>query len=289
MPAFVWTAFTAEEDATVLSRVAVHLGAGGSLYGAVRDGLLPVPLTRAMCHELLSGCREERFLDAIRSVQVRAVGGEVRFLRGWIATRAGRRLHERAGEEFWQKVLAWVASSRSLLQAELSPLVDYIEHRRAESAGFDIHGRSMAAMLRGMRQWHAELAQAKVLARTHFKPSGLQPIDLDRSRYELGGKRVTEIWHVREILDSKTLADEGRAMSHCVLSYAPRIGTGECSIWTLTLEDGTGHWRRLTIEVRLASRQIVQARGRFNRLPDPRDVRALQAWASRNALEVCLG
>ena len=78
-------------------------------------------------------------------------------------------------------------------------------------------------------------------------------------------------------------------MGHCVFSYVRPIESGECSIWTLTLEDNTGHWRRLTIEVRPALRQIVQARGRFNRLPEPRDVLALEAWASRNKLQVCLG
>jgi hypothetical protein len=45
----------------------------------------------------------------------------------------------------------------------------------------------------------------------------------------------------------------------------------------------------LTIEVRPSIRQIVQARGRFNRLPEPRDMLALDAWAGRNNLQVALG
>jgi hypothetical protein len=77
-------------------------------------------------------------------------------------------------------------------------------------------------------------------------------------------------------------------MGHCVFSYASSIERRECAIWTLTLEDGTGHWRRLTIELRTKQRQIVQARGRFNRMPEPIDTRALDEWAVRNRLEVCL-
>lgn len=100
---------------------------------------------------------------------------------------------------------------------------------------------------------------------------------------------MVEIWHFREVLDGKTLVDEGRAMSHCVYAYARRIESGECSIWTVTLEDNTGHWRRLTIEVRPSLGQIVQARGRFNRLPEPRDTLALDAWATRNKLQVSVG
>jgi len=114
-------------------------------------------------------------------------------------------------------------------------------------------------------------------------------MDIDRSRRSVKGDRIVEVWHVREVLDARTLADEGRAMGHCVYSCARSIERRECAIWTLTLEDDTGHWRRLTIEVRPALRQIVQARGRFNRMPEPRDTRALEEWAARNGLQVCLG
>jgi hypothetical protein len=247
MPPFLWSAFMADEDAPVLARVAVHVGAGCSLYQAVKSGLMPVPLTRSMCHDLLSRGREARFLDAVRRVQVKAAGGDGRLFRVWITTRAGRRLHARAGEEFWQTVLAWFGANPMLPRAEVAPLLDYIEHRRAEVPDFSIKGRSALAMVRGMRQWHGQLARAKAASGRTFTSSGLQPMDIDRSRGEVRGNRVMEIWHVREILDAKALAAEGRAMSHCVFSHARRIESGECSIWTLTLEDNTGHWRRLTI------------------------------------------
>jgi hypothetical protein len=289
MPPFLWTAFLANEDSAALSRIAVHVGAGGSLFQAVRSGVMPVPLTRNMCHELLSRGGGARFLDAVRRVQVKAAGGDARLFRTWIATRAGRRLHARAGEEFWQTVLAWFSANPMMPQAEVAPLVDYIEHRRAEAPDFSIKGRSMLAMMREMRHWHGQLAKEKASSGRTFSPSGLQPMDIDRSRRKVKGSHLVEIWHFRELLDSKTLADEGRAMSHCVFSYARRIESGECSIWTLTLEDNTGHWRRLTIEVRPSLCQIVQARGRFNRLPEPRDMLALEAWASRNKLQVSVG
>jgi hypothetical protein len=288
MPAFLWSAFFAEEDAPVLARLAVHLGAGGSLYQAVRSGLMPVPLTRGMCHELMSRGGEARFLDAVRRVQVKAAGGDARLLRAWIATRAGRRLHALADEEFWQTVIAWLGANPMLPHAEVGPLVDFIEHRRAETPDFAIQGRSVLATLRAMREWHGQLAKENKWRGSVFGASGLQPMKIDHSRRTFGGKRVVEIWHFREVLDATTLADEGRAMGHCVYSYAPRIACGECSIWTLTLEDDTGHWRRLTIEVRPSQRQIVQARGRFNKLPEPKDTLALQAWASRNNLQLAL-
>ncbi len=289
MPPFLWSAFLANENAGALARVAVHVAAGGSLYQAVKSGLMPVPMTRNMCHEFMSLGGVARFLDAVRRVQVKAAGGDARLFRAWIATRPGHTLHTRAGEEFWQTVLAWFSANPMLPQAEVAPLVDYIEHRRAQAPGFSINGRSVLAMMRAMQEWHGQLAKEKAVAGRSFSRSGLEPMDIDRSRRNVRGNHVVEVWHFREILDAKTLAEEGRAMRHCVYSYARHIETGECAIWTLTLEDNTGHWRRLTIEVRPSVRQILQARGRFNRPPEPRDMLALSAWAGRNSLQISLG
>ncbi len=289
MPPFVWSAFRGDADAPILARVVTHVAAGGSLYQAVKSGLMPVPLTRGMCHDLLSRGGEPRFLDAVRKVQVKAAGGDARLFRAWTATRAGRSLHTRADEEFWQTVLAWLCANPMLPQAELSPLVDYIEHRRVEAPDFSMKGRSVLAMIRAMREWHGQLSKEKAAAGRVFPTSGLEPMDIDWSRRDSKGNRLVEIWHFREILDARTLADEGRVMGHCVYSYARWIENGQCSIWTATLEDNAGHWRRLTIEVRHLQRQIVQARGRFNRLPEPKDVLALEAWATRHKLQVSLG
>jgi hypothetical protein len=289
MPPRLWTVFFEDVGAPVLGAVAARVASGGSLFEAVQSGLMPVPLTRRMCHEVMAPSGEPRFLHAVRRAQVRAAGGDARLFRAWIATRAGGRLLDRVGEEFWGRTLAWFGANPMLPPSEVGPLVDYIGYRHAEDPAFSMKGRSVLAMLRGMRQWHGDLAKERAAHGRVFEPSGLLPMDVDRSRREPTGKRVTEVWHVREILDAKALADEGRAMGHCVYSYARSIESGECSIWTLTLEDGTGHWRSLTIEVRAATRSVVQARGRFNRLPKPRERLALDAWAARNGLAVSLG
>jgi hypothetical protein len=42
-----------------------------------------------------------------------------------------------------------------LPQAEVGPLVDYIDHRRAKDPDFAIKGRSMLAMMHGMQQFEA--------------------------------------------------------------------------------------------------------------------------------------
>jgi hypothetical protein len=288
MPAFLWTAFQGGEDRAALVGVVLHVAAGGSLFEAVKTGLLPVPLTRRMCHEVLLRRGDEDFLCVVRRVQVRTAGGSGRLVSAWLATEAGSRLHDREGEAFWQTVLEWLAANPMLPETEVGPLVDYIAFRRREDPAFSIQGRSVLALLRGMREWHGALARDRSVTQRVFGTSGFQPMDLDRSRKTASG-RLTEIWHVREILDARALADEGRAMGHCVYSYAGIVGSGVCSIWTLTLEDGSGHWRRLTIEVRNVERRIVQARGRFNRLPEALDLIPLTTWANRNGLALAIG
>jgi hypothetical protein len=289
MPPFLWSAFLAEEAQAQLILVTLHVAAGGSLFEAVKTGLMPVPLTRRMCHEVLARGGEGGFLTVVRRVQARAAGGNGRLLRAWLTSPAGARLHDREGEAFWQTVLAWLCANPMLPTSEIGPLVDYIAFRRREDPAFSMKHRSVLALMRGMREWHGALARERHTRMRVFKPSGFDPLDLNRSRKDAAGRQVKELWHFREILDSRTLLDEGRAMSHCVYSYAESIERGECSIWTSTLEDGTGHWRRLTIEVRNVSRCIVQARGRFNKAPQALDLIALNVWATRNQLEMAVG
>jgi hypothetical protein len=285
----VWTAFfDTAPGSRQLARVVVHVAAGGSLFQAVRSGLMPVPLTRKMCHEILSHPGEETFLAAIRKAQVRTAGGSVRFCRAWIRTLPGRQLQDRAREEFWHGVMAWLARN-GVAHAEVGPLVDYIAHRRAEDGGFTMKGRTLPALQRGMGEWHRVLARRASVPQLTFRRSGLLPLDIERNVRDAAGRSVRERWHFREILDTTALADEGQAMRHCVYSYARQIESRQCSIWTLTLSDGSGHWRRLTIEVQSASRRIVQARGPSNRLPEPRDMVPLREWAARNNLALSGG
>ena len=292
MPTFLWSAFYIEQDAAAALRFVAHVAKGGSAYEMVTNGTMPAPLTRKMCHELLgiSG-NVLAFLPALRWVQIRACGGEKIFLRTWLATPAGRALGTRANEEFWFTVMRWFCANPMLPASEVGPLCDYIAFRRREDANFSMKGRSVLAVQRGMQEWHAHLQQVKVTGGKDEKwsPSGFSASDWDRSRRDSHGNALIDVWHMREVLDGKTLADEGRAMSHCVYSYAGQIKAGRISIWALTNEDAAGHWRRLTIEVDNQGRRVVQARGRFNRAPEAKDLTILNDWAGKNGLTMIIG
>ncbi len=91
---------------------------------------------------------------------------------------------------------------------------------------------------------------------------------------------------IDEILTSADLQQEGRTMRHCVASYVRRCAGGSCAIFSLRVDNGAGFDRRLTIEVDVRSKGVVQARGRFNALPGLLDSRYLRNWATTAGLTI---
>ncbi len=87
------------------------------------------------------------------------------------------------------------------------------------------------------------------------------------------------MYTITELINSAELEEEGLTMRHCVASYRPLCESGEESIWSLTVEDASGQADRLlTLEVRNRNREIVQARGRCNRLAEIDELHILSQW-----------
>jgi hypothetical protein len=289
-PALLWSVFF-NPFVEPLVPLVVHVAAGGSLFEYVGAGDFPVPLTRRMCHELLATPFRGAFLHAIRRVEVRSVGGDDRLYEAWMRTRAAQRLGTRDEEWFWLTVLGWFAKSSTFDPSRVAPLVDYIAHRRTEDAAFSMTGRSLPALVRGMEQWHRDLAREQVVHGVVYEASGFEPMALEVKQRDPAGGLHRGIWRVDEVRTGKDLAAEGRRMGHCVYSYARSVESGQTSIWSMTLEDGrgaTGRWAMLTIEVRNDLRRVVQARGRFNRPATSAEHQILLRWAGMNRLSVSL-
>lgn len=287
MPAFLWSAFH-EEDSDILGVLVEHLGKGGSMVKAISSGLLPVPFTRQMCHDFMITPSDIPFMKAIRRAEIRALKGDNRLYRIWSEIPVAQRLQTSIDEAFWLMVLAWLVRNPMLAPEEIGPLVDYIRFKRREDPAFDMKGRSALALIRGMKDWHGDLARQKVFRSANFRPSGFRPMDIPRSD---NGSQV--IWRIHEILTAKELAEEGRRMGHCVYSYAQWIEKGDISIWSLRCtneyDPSINANAALTIEVRNDSRSIVQARGRFNRSASGKETAILSEWAGKNNLTLSVG
>ena len=102
-------------------------------------------------------------------------------------------------------------------------------------------------------------------------------------------------WTIEEILNGQDLAEEGKAMHHCVATYKSSCVNGHKSIWSMKIEYLSSKISRrvTTIELVNRTRYIRQARGRNNSRPtaaiggraqDGWDI--LQMWTAQEGLSL---
>ena len=286
MPQVLWSAFTeARAVAEELAPVVVKVAAGESFAKLMKEGHLPFPLTKKQCHAVMTTPSGLSFLAAVRRAQIQALdGGSKRLFDIYRGTRMAQQIGSVRDEAFWNTVLAFFAKNPMLDLAQLGPLSDYLINRRAENAGFSMKGRTPAALIRDMEEWHGQLAR-KPMGHQTYDPSGFVGGNYERNFRDKSGNYVSETWRVDEILTGKDLGAEGRAHKHCVSSYGWSIQRGNCSIWSMSHQGE----RKLTIEVRNQVRRVVQARGKYNRQSDSAEFKILNKWANENRLQVTLG
>ena len=273
MPAFLWSAFFVcdKREIETVKRIA----AGESLFKMAQVGEFPLPLTRKQCHDFLASPSDFNFIQALRRMQVKTHGGNLRLYQTWIGLDFGRNISTQDREIFWDGVLAWFSKHSMLDVSQISPLVDYITFRKREDATFTMKGRSPIAMIRGMEQWHKDLGKSRDNDKREFGMSGFRD-----GSYSFPNDKLSRTWYVNELLSGKALNKEGSELKHCAASYARSVEEGRISMWSMT----EGHQKVITIEVHNQTKQIMQARGRFNRSCSNEEFRILTKWAQDNNL-----
>ena len=133
----------------------------------------------------------------------------------------------------------------------------------------DFFKRSIGNVIAMSNEWHIARANAR---NTNVKA----PSDWDKrfEDYEMGRFKV------QELNTANLLSAEGKAMGHCVGSYAYRCGRGDCNILSLKRDDG----RLLTMEV--VKDKIVQIKGKHNRSPNEYEVEVVKNIALHLKLSV---
>jgi hypothetical protein len=131
-------------------------------------------------------------------------------------------------------------------------------------------GRSATKLLRQVHAWHEHLNREGGVVCQRWRPSGLRNWDMVEETKELGTVR----WTVRELLSSKELVAEGRAMSHCVVSYSDQCAAGDTSIWSICAHREARPENVLTAALDTRRRTVTEARGRYNMLPNRRPASA---------------
>lgn len=287
------------EDATTHQAWFLHMGRGRNIRTAPG---LPLALSKRAAHLFQFAPADLPIEAALRWAQVKALGGDEPLVRALLGTRLGEHFGQ---EEFWASVLHFFLNHPMLDSACVGPMVDYIHHVKfvpRDETGepaephFSMKGRSPLVLQQRVDAWHHELARESRRPPLEWAPSGLGGFCSTPAPDEDG---ETCLWTVAEILTARELTAEGKAMHHCVGSYARSCAKGQKSIWTMQVEDGRTHARRrvMTIEVHNARRLIVQARGRCNKVPGDKRASArlgqaphwLAAWARQQGLTVQSG
>jgi len=281
VPSVVWAGLF--DDARIIAPLVVWLASGGSFFQYAKSRL-PIPLTRKACHVALGLRSESSLLRAIRKAQVLALANDAALAHAWASSVHAANISSPEKETFFSSFLEWLVT-RAPRNDDVAIMLDYAAERFTENAKFSMKGRTIDAFLRDARAWHVELAKLRMVRQSFFRPSGFKPFIIVKN------DPVRTVWRVEEILDAKSLFEEGRRMGHCVYSYGGAVQSGTTSIWIMTMEDGkgpTGRWAMLTIEVRNQTRSIVQARGRFNRMPTQDERTILARFAAQNGLMVAI-
>ena len=264
----------------------IHVGIGGNLRTATG---LPFPLTKMMAHHALLAPDDVSIVGALRWGQVRALGGSDRLAHTLLNTR----LREpQVAEPFWLSVLQFFIANPMLDPHQVGPIIDWIYNERfvgepqrtvdgivrggtIRQPNLSMKGRSVQSVLHQVERWHRELNVATDTGLLTWPPSGIR--GYEQVEGNEGSQRIVR---VEELITSTELQAEGRAMHHCVASYARTCARGASAIFSLRIESGAGFDRRVTIEVDVRAKRIVQVRGRFNALPQLIDEGYLRNWAT---------
>lgn len=268
----------------------IHLGRGEN----IRTADLPLAYTKRMSHHFMQAPGGLTVEAALRWGQIHALGGNAALVQAVVATDLGKGFQH---DEFWATVLQFFIANPMLDRSHVGPIVDYIQHLKFKSGdtvivhgrierqppaqpNFTMKGRTAEALLRQVERWHEILAK-KDQPRAEWLASGISGFEFIEGSEKGENLRV---WTLTELLSSKALTAEGRAMKHCVASYARSCAYGATSIWALEVESIEGRRKVLTVEVNRRTRTICQARGKCNVAPGEKHRGILRRWAEQAQL-----
>ena len=243
---------------------------------------LPIELTKKQAHLLMAAPESYSITQALRYGQIMGIQEDRRLVEAILGTKLGREFNN---EEFWMTVIFMFINNPMMDRHLLSQVIDYIDFIKfspnAPHPGMSMKGRNPQTLLDEVEAWHNKISKERGSGYIEWHSTGIK------------GFQVTETfqnkprhWDIVELTNSKLLSDEGRVMHHCVGSYKHSASQGRCSIWSLKC-DGE---RVITIEVNNSNKLIVQARGKFNKMPEGKSVEMIRKWAQSQELGIsCYG
>lgn len=250
----------------------ITIGTGGSFYKEHAKEFL----TRKEAHLFLECPHEISILEALKYSIALATGCEpgkaLRIARCKID-------YKRLQEDRWRDVIRFFTRETPASVEEADDIIDWINSKFQEDAKFRIsgHGFNIESIRKKVKDWHYALRRVKAMGDHRWDGHAIPNFKYEtKSQHNKG---VMDVWTITQILNTKELAAEGTAQHHCVYSYRTRCQCGDCSIWSLKLNDS----RKITMEL-LNNGSLVQIRGYANRPAYADEMNVIKRWASENNL-----
>ena len=235
---------------------------------------MPIPFTQKMGHYFLQAPSRLTVAEAIRFAQVRGLGGDERIADRIALSWLGNKSY--AEESFWERFVQILVNGGMFNHSKIGELIDYVREMKRADAGYQLKGRTLQSLLKQSDEWHKRSAHSGSL--DYWSSCGIEGY-----RYERQDGDIV----VEELISTKELVKEGKAMRHCVASYAHWCIKGRTAIYSFKkYAPGNMLENLATIEVNISLKRIVQAKGKLNK-PVSNEVRkCMEFWATRNELSI---
>lgn len=171
-------------------------------------------------------------------------------------------------------------SKYRLSDRQFRSLVDYLAQAEKESE-YTLKGRTLESLFKASIEWHKRNVWGHVTV------------------YESWAGRFS-LWtsvhfglqvRVLELTNSRALHDESYEQDHCVFTYLHQCKSGFSRILSVRwyqMQGGNAAVivNRITIEVAPSSNQIVQIRGKHNRVATKQEMEIIRTWAGEHGVTI---
>ena len=286
VPGFMFQCWFGKEEGEVIEHKQwfLAIARGHSLYKNYLKGVL----TKAAIHDFVCNSKPEYSIaHNVWRAKMKCMGASDKIIASFVCTDKVRNM---CHNEFWDGVILFYARN-PMGDNEFNETFDYIRNRRDNDPDFFMKGRTLQSVIDLSNEWHREVIYCKVNKGDDFwLPCGIEDYEAKERVHVSKDVHYTRTWHIREIISSKRLREEGKAMHHCVGSYVSMCKSGSAAIFSMSSATKIESEKRvLTIEINPKSKTVLQSRGKFNAAPDENAKRILNKWMSDNGLTKMVG
>jgi hypothetical protein len=141
---------------------------------------------------------------------------------------------------------------------------------------FNLKGKTWDSLWRKALEWFVE---------ADFAPKSVQKWEQFRLKNKYVRTETRGDFVFEQLLSQKELIKEGKQMNHCVGSYSRRCLINNSAIFSMQniLENKK---TLVTVEINPQTRELIQARRRFNNYPSTLEQEIISEWLKQNDLKL---